>query len=83
MRGGTVRNKTHSLTGVEVSPTNGKAYVNTVGAFANLADPANGGIYALTKEDISNNELPPPVDSDLGALDGLDLTAGGVHWRSG
>ena len=64
--------------GVEVSPTNGKVYVNTVGAFANLADPANGGIYALTKEDISNNKLPPPVDSDLGALDGLDFTAGGV-----
>jgi sugar lactone lactonase YvrE len=64
--------------GVEVSPTDGKVYVNTVGAFANLADPANGGIYALTKEDIANNKLPPPVDGDLGALDGLDFTAGGV-----
>jgi hypothetical protein len=64
--------------GVEVSPTDGKVYVNTVGAFADLADPANGGIYALTKEDIANNKLPPPVDGDLGALDGLDFTAGGV-----
>ncbi|MGA9441866.1 MAG: hypothetical protein WBV18_00325 [Methyloceanibacter sp.] len=64
--------------GVEVSPTDGKVYVNTVGAFANLADPANGGIYALSKKDIANNKLPPPVDSDLGALDGLDFTAGGV-----
>jgi sugar lactone lactonase YvrE len=64
--------------GVEVSPTDGKIYVNTVGAFADLADPANGGIYALTKEDIANNKLPPPVDGDLGALDGLDFTAGGV-----
>ena len=64
--------------GVEVSPTDGKVYVNTVGAFAGLADPANGGIYALTKEDIANNKLPPPVDGDLGALDGLDFTAGGV-----
>jgi len=64
--------------GVEVSPADGKVYVNTVGAFAGLADPANGGIYALTKEDIANNKLPPPVDGDLGALDGLDFTAGGV-----
>ena len=56
----------------------GNVYVNTVGAFAGLADPANGGIYALTKEDIANNKLPPPVDGDLGALDGLDFTAGGV-----
>jgi len=64
--------------GVEISPTDGKIYVNTVGAFADLADPANGGIYALTKEDIANNKLPPPIDGDLGALDGLDFTAGGV-----
>ncbi len=65
--------------GVEVSPTDGKVYVNTVGgAFADLADPANGGIYALTKEEIASNKLPPPVDGDLGALDGLDFTAGGV-----
>jgi hypothetical protein len=64
--------------GVEVSPIDGKIYVNTVGAFAGLADPANGGIYALTQVDITNNKLPLPVDSDLGALDGLDFTAGGV-----
>jgi sugar lactone lactonase YvrE len=64
--------------GVEVSPTDGKVYVNTVGAFADLADPANGGIYALTKEDIANNKLPQPVDGGLGALDGLDFSAGGV-----
>ena len=64
--------------GVEVSPTDSKIYVNTVGAFADLADPANGGIYALTKKDIANKKLPPPIDGDLGALDGLDFTAGGV-----
>jgi hypothetical protein len=64
--------------GVEVSPANGKIYVNTVGAFAGLADPANGGIYALTQGDITNNKLPLPVDADLGALDGLDFTAAGV-----
>ena len=64
--------------GVEVSPTNGKIYVNTVGPVAGAPDPANGGIYALTKEDITSGQLPSPVDSDLGALDGLDFTAGGV-----
>lgn len=64
--------------GVEVSPTNGKIYVNTVGPVAAAPDPANGGIYALTKEDITSGQLPTPVDSDLGALDGLDFTAGGV-----
>ena len=64
--------------GVEVSPADGKIYVNTVGPVGNAPDPANGGIYALTKDDIANNKLPPPVDSDLGALDGLDFTAGGV-----
>ncbi len=64
--------------GVEVSPTDGRIYVNTVGPVAGAPDPANGGIYALTKDDIAGGQLPPPVDSDLGALDGLDFTAGGV-----
>jgi len=64
--------------GVEVSPVDGKVYVNTVGPVGGAPDPANGGIYALTKDDIANNKLPPPIDGDLGALDGLDFTAGGV-----
>jgi hypothetical protein len=64
--------------GVEVSPIDGKIYVNTVGPVGGAPDPANGGVYALTKDDIANNKLPPPVDSDLGALDGLDFTAAGV-----
>jgi hypothetical protein len=64
--------------GVEVSPLDGKIYVNTVGPVGGSPDPANGGIYALTRDDIANNTLPPPDDSDLGALDGLDFTAGGV-----
>jgi hypothetical protein len=64
--------------GVEVSPTDGKVYVNTVGPVGGAPDPANGGIYALTKDEIADNKLPPPVDGDLGALDGLDFTAGGV-----
>jgi hypothetical protein len=68
--------------GVEVSPTDGKIYVNTVGPVGGAPDPANGGIYALTKDDIANNKLPPPTDSDLGALDGLDFTAGGVMLKT-
>ena len=64
--------------GVEVSPLDGKIYVNTVGPVGGAPDPANGGIYALTRDDIASNKLPPPVDGDLGALDGLDFTAGGV-----
>jgi sugar lactone lactonase YvrE len=69
--------------GVEVSPLDGKIYVNTVGPVAGAPDPANGGIYALTRDDFtgeatSEGKLPPPVDQDLGALDGLDFTAGGL-----
>lgn len=68
--------------GVEVSPVDGKIYVNTVGPVGGAPDPAGGGIYALTKEDFSGEaaegKLPPPFDRDLGALDGLDFTAGGV-----
>jgi hypothetical protein len=68
--------------GIEVSPKDGRIYVNTVGSVGPAPDPANGGIYALTKADFTgdaaNGKLPPPVDSDLGALDGLDFTAGGI-----
>jgi hypothetical protein len=64
--------------GVEVSPADGRIYVNTVGPVGGAPDPANGGIYALTRDDVANGKLPPPVDGDLGALDGLDFTAGGV-----
>ncbi len=73
--------------GVEVSPEDGKIYVNTVGPVANAPDPANGGIYAFTPEDFTGDaaasgKLPPPVDRDLGALDGLDFTAGGTMLNS-
>jgi hypothetical protein len=67
--------------GVEVSPEDGRIYVNTVGPVAGAPDPANGGIYALSKEDFAGEaatKLPPPVDQGLGALDGLDFTAGGA-----
>jgi hypothetical protein len=67
--------------GVEVSPEDGRIYVNTVGPVAGAPDPANGGIYALSEEDLAAEaatKLPPPVDQGLGALDGLDFTAGGA-----
>jgi hypothetical protein len=67
--------------GVEVSPINGKVYVNTVGPVGGAPDPADGGIYELTKANFTGAEagkLPPPVDGGLGALDGLDFTAGGT-----
>jgi hypothetical protein len=64
--------------GVEVSPVDGKIYVNTVGPVGGAPDPADGGIYALTKDDIAAGKLPPPFDGGLGALDGLDFTAGGA-----
>jgi hypothetical protein len=72
--------------GVEISPVDGKIYVNTVGPVGGAPDPAGGGIYAFTKEDFSGDaaegKLPPPIDRDLGALDGLDFTAGGVMLNS-
>jgi hypothetical protein len=73
--------------GVEVSPGDGMVYVNTVGPVGGAPDPANGGIYALSKEDFtgaaaSEGKLPPPADRDLGALDGLDFTAGGAMLNS-
>jgi len=60
--------------GVEVSPADGTVYVNTVGPVAGAPDPAGGGIYAI--DDMST--LPAPLDSNLGALDGLDFTGGGT-----
>lgn len=72
--------------GVEVSPVDGKVYVNTVGPVGGAPDPAGGGIYALTKDDFAGDaaegKLPPPLDRDLGALDGLDFTAGGTMLNS-
>ena len=64
--------------GVEVSPLDGKIYVNTVGQAVGAPDPAGGGIYALTMDNFSSGELPAPFDRDLGALDGLDFTTAGT-----
>jgi hypothetical protein len=64
--------------GVEVSHLDGKVYINTVGLAAGAPDPIGGGIYALTMENFQTGDVPPPIDRDLGALDGLDFTRGGT-----
>ena len=63
--------------GVEVSPLDGKIYVNTVAGAVGAPGPAGGGLYALTMSHFKSGELPEPMDRDLGALDGLDFTRGG------
>jgi hypothetical protein len=56
--------------GVEVA-NDGSIHTNTVGAAAGLKDPAQGGMYRLTQEDIQSGKLPAPMAQNLGALDGL------------
>ncbi len=56
--------------GVEVAQ-DGSIHTNTVGAAAGMQDPAQGGMYRLTKEDFTSGKLPDPMQSGLGALDGL------------
>jgi len=68
--------------GVEVSPVDDMIYINTVGPVADAPDPAGGGIYALSKSSFTDGKLPEPFDQDLGALDGLDFTAGGLMLNS-
>jgi hypothetical protein len=63
--------------GVEVAP-DGAIHFNTVGVAAGLKDPAEGGMYRLTKDDFKNGNLPAPFAQGLGALDGLDF-AGSVR----
>jgi len=58
--------------GIEVAP-DGSIHFNTVGLAAGLKDPADGGMYRVTKEDFKNGTLPAPFARGLGALDGLDF----------
>ena len=58
--------------GVEVAP-DGAIHTNTVGAVAGMKDPAEGGMYKLTKQDFMAGRLPAPFATGLGALDGLDF----------
>src|SRR4029453_2695545 len=63
--------------GIEVAP-DGAIQFNAVGAVAGLKDPADGGMYRLTKEDFMSGHFPAPFAQGLGALDGLDF-AGSVR----
>lgn len=58
--------------GIEVAP-DGAIHINTVGLGAGLKDPAEGGMYRLTKKDFKTGHLPAPFARGLGALDGLDF----------
>lgn len=58
--------------GIEVAP-DGAIHFNTVGPVAGLKDPADGGMYRVTKDDFKNGTLPAPFATGLGALDGLDF----------
>jgi hypothetical protein len=58
--------------GIEVAP-DGTIHINTVGLGAGLKDPAEGGMYRLTREDFKTGHLPAPFAHGLGALDGLDF----------
>ena len=58
--------------GLEVAP-DGSIHTNTVGVAAGMADPAQGGMYRLTKSDFQMGRLPLPFAWGLGALDGLDF----------
>jgi hypothetical protein len=63
--------------GIQVAP-DGTIHFNTVGPVAGLKDPADGGMYRVTKEDFKNGKLPAPFATGLGGLDGLDF-AGDVR----
>ena len=53
--------------------SDGAIHTNTVGAAAGMPDPAQGGMYRLTKSDFQSGRLPLPFAAGLGALDGLDF----------
>jgi hypothetical protein len=61
--------------GIEVAP-DGMIHFNTVGLAAGTKDPAEGGIYKLSKADFVAGRLPQPFNRGLGALDGLTFAGG-------
>ena len=63
--------------GIEVAG-DGAIHFNTVGVAAGLKDPAQGGMYRVTKEDFKAGRLPAPFNQGLGALDAVDF-AGNVR----
>lgn len=58
--------------GLEVA-ADGSVHTNTVGVAASMKDPAEGGMYRLTRADFEAGRLPAPFASRLGALDGLEF----------
>jgi hypothetical protein len=58
--------------GIEVAP-DGTIQFNTVGLAAGLKDPAEGGMYRMSKQDFESGKAPEPFGQGLGALDGLDF----------
>lgn len=65
--------------GVEVSPKDGKIYVNTVGPVAGAPDPAGGGIYGVTMADFDGGKLPSGALADKSV--GCSGRFGFYHWR--
>lgn len=63
--------------GLEVAP-DGSIHVNTVGKAAGMNDPAQGGMYRLSRADFRSGRLPAALAQGLGALDGLDF-AGNIR----
>jgi hypothetical protein len=61
--------------GIEAAPDN-SIHFNTVGLNADLKDPAQGGMYRLTKSDFAAKHLPAPFIRGVGALDGLQFAGG-------
>ena len=53
--------------GIEVAP-DGAIHFNTVGALAGLKDPADGGMYRLTKEDFMSGHLPAPFAQNTNSV---------------
>jgi hypothetical protein len=60
--------------GIEVA-ADGMIHFNTVGLAAGTKDPAEGGMYQVSRADLMAGKLPAPFNRGLGALDGLDFTA--------
>lgn len=58
--------------GIQVA-ADGSIHFNTVGAGAGLKDPAEGGMYRITRDSFASGKLPEPFARGLGALDGLDF----------
>jgi hypothetical protein len=65
--------------GVEVSPSTGEVWINTVmPPMDGVEDPYKGGMWALRDADFERGTQPAPLFTGLGRLDGLDFTVRGT-----